>query len=259
MSFSSIKSYDNNWNGGVCSSCGANLKTYLILMENAEPRTASTLRFCGNYSGKNYLYQSDFSDTLDPAYYYSRDTSVSTLSIDTENTYDGYPSLRIVNKAAGSSGKDLAIQTLTNQCRDNDGIGDSKSMTLSFWAKSSVDGNTFCVRWGFQSDYVTVKLTKDWAFYSVSLPKTTANNNYMHPYIGKTGTVWMAKMQLEDGTTATDFVPEPQGVYAATETTIGQPCHFPEAPTREGYTFDGWYTAVSGGTKSGCSHGCRGL
>ena len=206
MSFSSIKSYDNNWNKGKCSKCGASLKTYLILMENVEPRTAGTLQFYGNYSGKNYLYQGDFSGTLDADYYFSRDTSVSKLSIDGSTRHDGFPSLKIVNTSAGSSGKDLCIKTLTNQCRNNYSVGDSKNMTLSFWAKSSVDGNTFCVRWGFQSDYKTVKLSKDWTRYTVSLPKTTAYNNCLHPYVGKAGTVWMTQMQLEDGTAATDYV-----------------------------------------------------
>ena len=203
-----------------------------------------------NYSGKNYLYGTDFS-SMDALSWYSRDTDVSTLDIDSVNTHNGYNSLKIVNTVAGEGGKDLAIETLT-QGRSGAGyVGDSKSMVLSFWAKATTANTKMYFRWGYEATANTrsVALTTSWAKYTVRMDRTTDYNNWFHPYIDKAGTVWISEMQLEDGTVATDFVPETGGYYQTVSSNYGGNYTLPREPFRAGYTFDGWYTAASGGTQ----------
>lgn len=203
-----------------------------------------------NDSGKNYLYGSDFASDIDSEWWLSRDTSVNTLSVDSTERHNGYNALKIVNTAAGSSEKDFGILTLTqgNQ-KDNGYVGDTKPMTLSFWAKSSKQGTKIFFRWGYEGskNYRSVTLTTDWAYYTVSMDKTPSFNRWIHPYINAAGTVWLAELQLEDGETATDFVPETGGMFTSA-TQLGQDTYsLPEPPIRDGYSFDGWYTAADGG------------
>lgn len=209
-----------------------------------------TLRCYYNDSGKNYLYGSDFSNGIDSNWWMSRDTSVTTLSVDSSERHNGYNSLKIVNASAGSSGKDLGIQTMTqgNQ-KDNSYVGDSKQMTLSFWAKSSKNGTKIFFRWGRESSssYRSVTLTTGWEKYTISMDKTAAYGQWIHPYINAAGTVWLAELQLEDGSAATDFVPETGGVFTSVMQRAQGNYALPETPSRSGYTFNGWYTAANGG------------
>lgn len=209
-----------------------------------------TLRCYYNGSGKNYLYGSDFSGGADPNWWQSRDTAVAAISADSEERHNGYNSLKIVNTSAGSSGKDLAIQTMTQGNRkDNKYVGDNKPMTLSFWAKSSNDGTNIFFRWGHESleSYRCVTLTTNWEYYTVSMDKTEACGQWFHPYADSAGTVWLSELQLEDGSAGTDFVPETGGMYTSVTQRAQAGYDLPEAPFRDGYTFSGWYTAVNGG------------
>lgn len=209
-----------------------------------------TLRCYYNDSGKNYLYRSDFSSGLDANWWQSRDTAVSTISVDSSERHNGHNSLKIVNAAAGASGKDLAFQTLTQGNQKNfNFVGDNKAMTLSFWAKSSKDGTKMFFRWGYESNksYRSVTLTTGWKKYTVSMDKTAAYGPWIHPYVDSAGTVWLSELQLEDGSAATDFVPETGGMYTSAGQQAQTNYALPEAPVREGYTFDGWYTAANGG------------
>ena len=199
-----------------------------------------------NFSGKNYLVGSDFKK-LDSKYWKSRDTDVASIAIDTSTTLNGYNSLKIVNTSAGSSGKDLKIITTTQ--KRGSAVGDNKKMTLSFWAKSAKDGTKMYFRWGYESDYRTVTLTKEWKKYTVAMNKDTTMSDCIYPYVNKAGTVWLSEMQLEDGTKATDFVSESGSLYKSVSTTYGKKYTLPTDPARDGYTFDGWYTSVSGGSK----------
>ncbi len=205
----------------------------------------------GNHSGKNYLLNTDFSGTLDSAFYSSRNTSVATLSIDASETHNGYSSLKIVNAAAGSSKsqKDLAIQTLTQGGVSTNSAGDNKDMVLSFWAKSSVAGTKMYFRWGKESTsaYRSITLSTDWQKYSVPMSKTRAFNNWIHPYVDSKGTVWLAEMQLEDGTAATPFALETAGLFGTGTAKYGGTYILPSAPVWSGHDFLGWYTAPSGG------------
>lgn len=212
--------------------------------------SAYTLQCFNNYSGVNYLLNSDFARQLDSGYWSSRDTSVATLSIDTANKHDGYNSLRIDNRSAGSNGKDLRIQTLTQGSRNYDNfVGDSKAMTLSFWAKSSTPGASMYFRWGYSTAFQSVTLSTSWQKYTLRMDKNGDANHCMHPYVDTAGTVWIAEMQLEDGTSASEFVPENGGMYQKTAQKTSGSYALPENPVRDGYLFDGWYTAAAGGSR----------
>lgn len=203
-----------------------------------------------NYSGKNYVLDSDF-QTLNTTYWKSNDTSVSTISIDTSNKHNGYNSLKIANSAAGASGKDIVIKTLTNGRILKNYLGDNKEMILSFWARSSKSGTKMYFRWGLEStsNYRNISLTTEWKKYTVRMDKTPEFTDSMQPYINQAGTVWIAEVQLEDGTTATDFVPETEGIYQTVTSKYGNTYTYPAEPVRSGYTFLGWYTAATGGKK----------
>ncbi len=208
----------------------------------------NTVSFYGNHSGKNYLIGSDFSAALDPSRWASRNTDVATIQIDDSVRHNGYSSLRIDNSAAGSSGNDLIFETLTQGNNTSEGfVGDDKPMTLSFWAKSSQNGTGIHFRWGYDPDYESVNLTTEWARYSVRMDKTSAYNSSIHPYVDQAGTVWLAELQLEDGTAATDFVPEDTGLYTQSFISCPGVYSLPSDPTWTGHSFLGWYTSASGG------------
>ena len=209
-----------------------------------------TLHSYENHSGKNYLVGTDFEGSLYCSYWSSRNTDVTTLTSDSQNKHNGYNSIRIDNKSAGSSGNDLSIQTMTQGNVKNNGyVGDSKSMILSFWAKSSSDGTKMYFRYGHEENYRSVTLSKEWQQYSVRMDKTTACGNYLHPYVDRAGSVWLAEVQLEDGTTATEFIPEDRGEYKTVTETSGKKYTLPAAPTWEGHQFLGWFTSASGGSQ----------
>ncbi len=203
-----------------------------------------------NYSGKNYMLDSGFTKTLDTDYWLSRNTSVATISVDKSVKHDSkYNTLKIVNSSAGKSGNDLGFRTLTNTSDPSDnGIGDNKSMILSFWAKSSKAGSKIYFRWGYESSYRSVSLTTEWKKYTVRMDKVKSYGSFIHPYVDTAGTVWLSELQLEDGTSATAFVNE-DGGYKITNFTYTGTYNNLYTPTREGYAFDGWYTAPNGGTK----------
>lgn len=234
--------FDSTWlsNGGS----GACTYTFYAIWEKMD----YTLTAYDNFSGKNYLSGTDF-ETIDETTLSSRDTDSVKISVDAGNTHNSYNSLKIDALTAGGQGKDLRIQTMTNNSATRaNGVGDEKTMTLSFWAKSSVEGNTFNIRWGWEAldEYRTVTLTTSWAFYTIDMSKTTGAGYALHPYIGQAGTVWIAEMQLEDGAAATEFVPE-SGNYQQIDSAYGGSYNLPTAPERDGYEFAGWYTAASGG------------
>ena len=179
-------------------------------------------------------------------------SSETTIAIDNSTTHNGYNSLKIVNTAPGANYKDLDIRTMTsntNRPGTGQGVGDNKAMVLSFWAKASNDGTKMYWRWGYEGEYRSVTLTTDWVKYTVAMEKTDQFGYAIHPYVDRAGTVWLSEMQIEDGTTATDFVPEHGGKYQTTAETYGGRYSLPTAPTRTGYNFAGWYTAAAGGTQ----------
>lgn len=211
----------------------------------------STVEFMSNYSGYNYLLGSDLGDDYSD-YIYSRDTSVYSLSVSSAERLNNTNSLKIVGKSAGSSGSDLTFYTSTNYGY-GDGystaglVGDNKDMTLRFMAKSSVEGATMYIRWGFSSSYESVDLTTEWKTYYVSVPKNRYNGSALHPFFDTAGTFYLNSLTLGDDVN-TNVVAEPED-WACSEELVargGRISRLP-VPHRDGYTFTGWYTAAEGG------------
>ena len=233
----------------VTSSTKVNIHKNQTLYAQWE-KAETLIRAYTNTSGINYLVGSDFATSLDSNSWASRDTSVAEISIDSQETRDGYNSLKIVNYSAGESSKDLQIWTTTQGNNDSNGyVGDDKSMILSFWGKSSASDTPIYFRWGYQTkyEYKSVTLQPYWQYFTIRMDKTPSCGQYLHPYVGKAGTVWLAKIQLEDGTTAHDFVPE-NGKEITVANQVGS-YTLPADPVREGYRFVGWFTAAQGGTQ----------
>ncbi len=201
-------------------------------------------------SMKNYLREINRATVGNS--YYSRDSSIAIVEYDSSVTHNDNASLKIVSTAGGKSGKDIIFKTLT-QGRVEDGyIGDNRSMIMSFWAKSSNSGTKFYVRWGWEESYKNISLTTEWKKYTIRMDKTTAYNNLMSTYLDSAATVWISELQLEDGTTATDYKP----AYFYTETEEYDNGYYnlsiPDGTSnlvKTGYVFDGWYTQMVGGTK----------
>lgn len=212
----------------------------------------STIEFAANYSGYNYLLGSDLSSGYDK-YLYARDSSVYSVSVDSSEKLNNASSLKITGKSAGSSGADLAFVTSTNKGYGNGyspagTVGDDKTFTLHFYAKASVDGAKMYFRWGYSTNFVSVTLTKSWKTYSVSIPKNRYCGYALHPYFDKAGTYYLNSLSLGDVSWTSNITPE-TGKWAASaeKMTRGDTPDSLPKPTREGYTFLGWYTAAEGG------------
>ena len=239
---------DSSWTSGA--SANDTFTFYADWIPNT-----SIVRFAENYSEGNYLLGSDLaSDYSD--YIYSRNTSVYTLSVDSQNTYNNQNSLKIVGSTAGSSGNDLGMITSTNEGFGDtytaSGLaGDCKEMVMSFYAKSSVDGARFYIRWGFNTKnaYKSVTLTTEWKQYTVSIPKNNHLGSNIHPYFDKAGTFYLNSISVTDGTSSSDGKPE-TGRWACSNTTItrGNAIDSLPQPKRNGFKFLGWYTSATGGT-----------
>lgn len=234
--------FNTSWTTGTSGSISV---TFYAQWE----RATYTVALWENYSGKNHMVDSDFK-TINSTFYKSRDTSVYTLSTDSGRTAE-YGSMKIVGTSAGKSGSDLLWRSTTMGNVANDGwVGDNRTMTLSFWAKSSVNGAVFNVRMGYQSTDSLQKatLTTDWKYYTFTFNKTEAVGSNFHPYFDRAGTFWISEMQFENGSQATNFVVEKEH-YSQVTVTAGEKYSNLTVPKRDGYNFEGWYTSVTGGTK----------
>ena len=213
----------------------------------------ATIEYAANYSGYNYLLGSNLGSNYSD-YIFSRDSSAYSVSVDTFERLNNANSLKITGKKAGSSGSDLAFKTTTNfgygdgysQCAP---MGDNKEMELRFYAKSSVDGAKMYFRWGYSNDYESVTLTTDWKVYYVDLPKTAFYGTAIHPFFDRAGTFYLNSLSLGDEWTS-NIIPE-SGTWAAADQVIERGTALTDmpTPTREGYTFLGWYTAAEGGER----------
>ena len=212
----------------------------------------STLEFAANYSGYNYMLGSDLKSGYDK-YIYPRDTSVYSVSVDSTEKLNNASSLKITGKSAGSMGKDLAFITSTNKGYGNGYspagvVGDDATFTLHFYAKSSVDGAKMYFRWGYTSEFVSVTLSKNWKTYAVDIPKNRYCGYAIHPYFDKAGTYYLNSLALSDIPWVSNVIPE-SGTWAAfsMKVTRGDAPGTLPTPKRDGYTFDGWYTAAEDG------------
>ena len=211
-----------------------------------------SVEFMSNYSGYNYILGSDLQENYSE-FIFSRNESTYTVSVDDSVRMNNQSTLKIVGTAAGKSGKDLAFVTATNYGY-GDGfsqvspMGDDREYCLQFIAKSSVDGAKMYVRWGFSNHYESVTLSTDWKVYKISLPKTPFYGSGMHPYFDKAGTFYLNSISLVAGDDNTNVVPETADwACQPMRFQMGQSYGYLPTPEREGYTFEGWYTAADGG------------
>ena len=216
--------------------------------------TYSTVEYMANYSGYNYLLGSDLGSGYSD-YIYPRDSSNYTVTVDTANRLNNANSLKIVGKAAGNSSSDLSFLTSTNKGYGNGyspagTVGDEKTFTLRFYAKSSVDGAKLYIRWGYSSSFQSVALSRSWKSYSVILPKNRYFSHGLHPYFDKAGTYYINSPVLSDNSGVSNIVPE-SGAYAASEQKVrrGEALYSMPSPTRGGYVFSGWFTSAEGGSR----------
>ena len=215
-------------------------------------KASSKINLYGNASECNYLIGTDFSEKLNNNNFSSRNKDVYSVSIDESLTHNGYNSLKIVGKEAGKIGVDIMFNTDTNGNVENDGyIGDYKKMTLSFYAKSSVENVNLYWRWGYSNVTFTTSInTKEWKKYSVTFTKKLTDGSKLYLYLDKKADVNLSELMLVDGEKApTLFRSETskciKTVKAAYLSSYG---NLP-SPTRKGYKFEGWYTSKSGGEK----------
>lgn len=240
---------------------GADLSKYLnnaikskakIAKIQSAMKTSSTINLYGNTSECNYLLGTDFAGELDESNYYSRDKKTYRLSVDTNNRYSGFNSLKISGAGAGKNGKDVAFKTDTNGNVINDKfIGDYKNMTLSFYAKSSVDGVGLSWRFGYASKpFGQVKISKQWKKYSLTFTKNSTDGSMLYLYFDKAANVNLAQIMLVDGEkTPTLFRCETSKCVKSVKAVYLSSYGKLPTPTRQGYRFDGWFTSKSGGKK----------
>lgn len=207
-----------------------------------------------NYSEKNYISGIEISlDNMNVPinkYLKSRDTSMYRISVDEYTKFENRNSVKIEGKKIGSTyADDIILFTDTNSAPDTGGVGESKSMTMSFYAKANTAGTKLYWRWGGDTQYKTVSLSTNWEHYSISLPKLKTYADDLHVHFDTVGTVWLSQLQLEDGNVATEYVPETSGVFAqfTYSGSFGSDSLASYVPFREGYNFDGWYTSKVGG------------
>lgn len=236
----------------ISKSIGTTITDPVTPTTPSQPSTnESSIHFYENYSGTNYLLGTDFSSSVNTSVLKARDTGVYSLSIDKTNTYENENSLKITATSAGSSSKDLAWTTQTSPGTNDGYMGDSKTMTLSFYAKSSVSDAKMYWRFGYGSEYEALSLTTSWKKYTLVFTKKTSDGNVLHPYFSKAGTFYINNITLVDGSTAATFTTHESkpSQLSSVKATVGKAFSSLPAPTRSGYTFDGWYTAKTGGTK----------
>lgn len=204
--------------------------------------TSVTHEFYTNHSGTNYMAGIDPANCDD--FYQSRDLNVYQLSVQNGDT------LVVKGITAGKSGADLLFKTNTNkgECY-NYNAGDNRGFTLTFRAKSSVEGAKMYFRWGYTSDTQAVTLSTQWKDYTIDMSKQPYDGAHMHPYIDKAGTFYFTDFVLVDTGADAPLMPDYLDIFETKTYTAGKIYGSLPTPEKAGYIFKGWYTQKSGGTK----------
>ena len=207
----------------------------------------TTTEYYMNYSPHNYIYRSDVDGNCENIY--SRNADVYTVSVDQTEQLSGCGSIKFVGATAGKSGSDMGWTTSTNCEYENGFAGDTKDMTLTIWAKGSTNANMH-IRWGFESnaDARKVAITTEWKKYTIPMNKTRYWGGTMHFYFDQPGTFYINSPVLSDDSYM-DFNSTADEIFESREYTPGAQYGELPVPTREGYTFLGWYNSKTNGTK----------
>ena len=143
--------------------------------------------------------------------------SAATASVDSNDKVEGRSSLKLEVPSASSSGTKDIWQRMWGSLTVGDHI------TLSFWAKGSVEAKMWCrtggsiVNNGFESpgDPRALTITQSWQYYTVdlgvchSLVEGVTEGELIYGF-GSAGTFHINGMKLERGTKATDWSPAPK-------------------------------------------------
>ena len=147
--------------------------------------------------------------------------SAATPSVDPNDKVGGRSSLKLEVPSASSSVTKDIWQRMWNFLTVGDHI------TLSFWAKGSVEAKMWCrtggsrVGNGFDSpgDPRALTITQSWQYYTVdlgvcySLDEALTESEIIYGF-GSAGTFHINGMKLERGTKATDWSPAPEDLEA---------------------------------------------
>lgn len=105
-------------------------------------------------------------------------------------------------------------------------------------------------RYGFTSTCKSVTLTTSWKKYSLEMPKNPYLSSVIYTYVDKAGTFWLNNLTLCDGSNGKNNYNYENGYSYTTQSyTHGSTYGTLPAPTRDGYTFLGWFTQAEGGTQ----------
>ena len=206
--------------------------------------------FNNNYLPSPKEVYDQINSSTPQTHYASRDTSYVTVII---NPTEDSLTINQIKAGSASAGDMRWIASINGSYAfDNSELNDS-TVSLHFKAKSSVAGAKMYFRWGWDtSNIYSVTLSTAWTDYELDLPRNQISGNNLHPFIDKACTVEMKEIALyENGETGyigdTDsfsVVRNDGDIYDA------QSCLTPlPTKTKEGYTFEGWYTKRIGGTK----------
>ena len=146
-----------------------------------------------------------------------------TVSIDSENKYNGRNSLKIICNTVSVSGSQDVSQKLWSNLTVND------NLVFSFWIKGSTSTKMWCrVAGGSASNNISqssdskaINVTTNWQKITYDFGKCTGSGTEGSVEIiygfGNTGTYWINSMKLEIGTKPTDWSPAPEDVESSIE------------------------------------------
>ena len=192
--------------------------------------------------------------TVPNNHYSSRDTSYVTVSINPTEDSLTIKQLKAGSTTPGAIAGDMKwVATLNGSYAYEVCELDDSTLTLHFKAKSSVAGAKLYFRWGYDAkQWYPVTLTTSWADYSLDLPRDMISGNNLHPLIDKVCTVEMKEISMYDKG-ETGFIGDTDAFSVArinADVNNAESCYTPfPTKTKEGYSFDGWYTKRVGGTK----------
>ena len=183
----------------------------------------------------NYLNKNLWNDTQDLSRYYSATTAPSSkINVDNESALFG-KTIEFTMNAGNGGGPYYA---------NNTALTVGKTYTWSVYVKTNTNRT---MRIGQeQGGYVDLKVTTEWQKFTYTF--TAVSRNVKAFVFYAVGQNWSAgdklyihSLEIEEGDGSSNKTKENKGYNSKLGTL--------DIPTRTGYTFDGWYTDPTGGTK----------
>lgn len=208
-----------------------------------------------NYSGKNYIKNSDFFNIEGLSYQQNRlfdkkgSVAINSSAILGENTIN----MLKINYSKSDSNNCLLISTLLNDKEEN-GFDSVEKMNLVFscwiWTNNA-DSVNICFE-NSETIYEK-KLEKkgSWQHISVRITKLNTESNVLCIYPNSADNIIMKQLQLEEGVAESDFIVEnaPASSPVYTEHKMGEAyarLYNNQVPEYDNYIFLGWNTKKDG-------------